>query len=180
MNIKISGFIFVLGASLLGGCDGNNIAKEASVSSCGGFGQAHQALVADLKGDPATYCDAERLLWAYFPATQTLELSNNRIMLNCCGDHDMSVALETGVYVITETDAPEFGDARCGCSCVFDYSAAVDGVPAGTVNLRVMRDVTDSDEGVQLVWEGSIDTTTSTGAVQIQENDLGPWCGAES
>ena len=179
MNAKTWSTPVVLAAALLGGCTGNDLAKESSVSACGGFGQARRALQADLTGDPATYCDAERLLWAYFSETQTLELSNNRVMLNCCGDHEVTVALEAGVYEVTETDAPEFGDARCGCSCVFDFSAGVDGVPAGQVDLRIIRDVTDSDAGPQLVWEGTIDTTTSTGAVEIERSDVAGWCGAE-
>jgi len=180
MTRSITVLALPLLALSLAGCDGSNIANESSISSCGGFGKASQALTADLKGDPATYCDAERLLWAYFPESQTLEVANNRIMLNCCGEHDIDVSLQAGVYVINETDAPEFGDARCGCTCVFDYTAAVDGVPSGQVDLRIMRTVTDSDEGTQLIWEGSIDTTTSTGAVEIQNNDVGPWCGSET
>lgn len=162
------------------GCEGSNIAKESSISSCGGFGKASQALTADLKGDPATYCDAERLLWAYFPESQTLEVANNRVMLNCCGEHDIEIQLEAGVYVLNETDAPEAGDARCGCTCVFDYTAAVDGVPSGQVDLRIMRTVTDDYEGTRLIWEGSIDTTTSSGAVDLQNNAVGPWCRAET
>ena len=168
--------LLALGA--LAACS-NDLSRESAVSACGGFAQSGQALVADLKGDPATYCEAERLLWAYFPATQTLELSNNRILLNCCGKHELDVTLDGTTYVITETDAPEFGDARCGCSCVFDYAAAVDGVPAGQVDLRIIRDVTDDDAGPAAVWEGSIDTTTSTGAVDITTGDIDPWCGGE-
>lgn len=156
-----------------------DLSRDTQVSSCGGFAQSAQALRADLDGDPATYCDAETLLWAYFPDTQTLELSNNRILLNCCGNHDLDVTLEGTTYVVTETDSPEFGDARCGCMCVYDYQTAIDGVPAGQVDLRVVRDVTDSDEGPVAVWEGTIDTTTSTGAVTIEADDLGPWCGED-
>lgn len=162
---------------LVAGCAGEDLSRDTQVSACGGFGQAAQALRADLNGDPATYCDAERLLWAYFEDTRTLELANNRILLNCCGEHDVDVALEAGVYVVTETDAPEFGDARCGCMCVYDYHTAIADVPAGQVDLRIIRDVTDSEDGPQLVWEGTIDTTTSTGAVEVETDDVEPWCG---
>lgn len=175
MHVKAA--LLVLGAGALVACSGEDLARDPAVSACGGFGQHAQALRADLTGEAATYCDAERLRWAYFADTQTLELSNNRILLNCCGNHSIDVALEGTTYVVTETDSPESGDARCGCMCVYDYQTAIDGVAQGSVDLRIVRDVTDSDEGATLVWEGSIDTSTSTGAVDISVDDLGPWCG---
>jgi len=41
------------------------------------------------------YCDAEVLHWQYGRSDGTLSLSDERILLNCCGDHAMSVSSRT-------------------------------------------------------------------------------------
>ena len=61
--------------------------------------------------------------------------------------------------------------------CVYDYTTAIADVPAGMVDLRVIRDVTDASEGPTVVWEGTLDTTAGEGEVEIERSDLGPWCG---
>jgi len=142
---------------------------------CGGFeAQARTAAKAD-----AEYCDAEVLLWSYDSETATLSLADNRIFLNCCGDHSMVVTEEEGVYLVTETDAPEFGDARCGCMCVFDFSVEVQEVAMGVIDIKLVRDVTDSETGAEVIYEGSLDLADGSGSVIVDETDVEPWCSGE-
>lgn len=165
-------------AGLAAGCTNDDgpsgaLTQQAAISDCGGFFNPQQKTP---MGDPATYCDAEMLYWAYDGSTQTLSVANNRINLNCCGLHSMEASLVDGVYVLTETDAPEFGDARCSCMCVFDYTIDVQGIPLGTIPLRIERNVTDSQEGVQVVWQGTLDLATGDGSAILDSTDVEPWC----
>ena len=116
--------------------------------------------------------------WSYDATTAELFLSDNRIELNCCGEHDMSIAKQGDVYVVTETDAPEQigdGTSRCFCICVFDYSMTAQPIREDVIQLRIVRDVTDSDEGPQTVFEGSLDLTEGGGSVVIDETPS-EWC----
>lgn len=149
-----------------------------SISECGGFPDNSGATALPPAGDPASYCDAEVLLWSYDAASRTLGLSNNRVVLNCCGDHSLSVARDGDTLVVTEKDAPEAqaGGARCGCSCVFDYAADVADVDAGMLKLRLERFVTDLDAAPVEVYEGEIDLGAGTGKVVIDAQSAEPWC----
>jgi hypothetical protein len=161
-------FIVVAASALaLLACDESDdrLTRNSAISACGGFFGANSAHHKDPMGDPATYCDAQVLWWSYTSDTQVLALSDNRVDLNCCGDHSIDVDLVDGVYVVTETDAPQAnaGGARCGCSCVFDFSTEIVTVPEGTVQLRIVRNVTDSEAGPETAWEGSLDLTDGSG-----------------
>jgi hypothetical protein len=161
-----------LAAACTPGDDTEELTQSAAISDCGGF-------VLDTKsplGDPATYCDAEMLHWSYDVETQTLSLANNRVLLNCCGDHSMKMKLDGGVYVVTERDAPEFADARCACMCVYDFTLQVQDIPVGSLPLRLVRNVTDNPEGPQLVYEGTLDLTQGLGQVVIDNTNLEHWC----
>lgn len=143
------------------------------VSACGGFAATRAAGgAALLVGD---YCDAEVLAWAYDATTETLALHNDRVLLNCCGDHAFDVTLEGDVYVARETDEPVDGTGRCHCMCVFDFHVDVSGIPQGTIALRLDRFVTESGEAT--VWEGTLPLADGNGVVVIDETDVGPWCG---
>lgn len=160
-------------ALALAACEGgptfeNPLEQTSAVSECGGFPQTRD--LAD--GD---YCDAEVLSWQYEEASQTLWLADNRILLNCCGDHSMTISEEQGVYVATERDAPEFDDARCGCMCVFDYTLEAN-IPEGTIALRVVRDVTDWPEGSGTVFDDTIDLTQGSGSVILDDVPITDWC----
>lgn len=151
------------------------IQQQSAVSDCGGF-ILESPQMKNPMGNPATYCDAEVLHWSYDAAAGTLSLANNRVLLNCCGNHQMKVADDGGTYVVTETDAPESGDARCDCMCVFDYTLQAEGIPGGTIPMRVVRNVTDDAEGPQVVWTGDIDLTAGSGTITIDTTDVEPWC----
>jgi hypothetical protein len=165
-------------AFTLVGCNESQLTQRPATSQCGGFFGDNTNAHKSPMGDPATYCDAEVLWWSYASETQTLALADNRMMLNCCGDHSIDVALENGTYVVTETDAPQAsaGGARCGCMCVFDFTTEVEPVPAGTIQLRVVRNVTDSEVGPETIWEGALDLTAGSGNVTLDASGVDMWC----
>jgi hypothetical protein len=166
-----------------GGGDGGTDAEVAdfniapAISECGGFiGGGSGTKIPEV--DPATYCDAERLLWNYDAATKTLGLINARMLLNCCGDHSIKVTRDGETVVFTEIDAPQAsaGGARCKCSCVFDYAADVSPVEAATTPLRIVRNVTDAQPASTTVWEGTLDLAMGADEVIISAESLGTWC----
>ncbi len=146
--------------------------SETFMSDCGGFLEA-----TDGAGDPPAYCDAEVLHWTYDSTTGSLELLDTRIELNCCGDHDMSISLVGDVYVVTETDAPESAGGRCFCTCVFDFGLAAQNVPEQTINLRLIRHVTDEGDS-SVVFDGTIDLTQGSGW-EIIDDTPAMFCGEE-
>ena len=159
-----------------GQCKGTSqIVQEDSVSDCGGFGEGGGLL----SNPPENYCDAEVLYWQYETETQTLKLADKRILLNCCGDHSMIMEKVDDVYVITERDAPEDGWGRCNCMCVFDYTMQAQGIPAGIITIKIMREVINDQTITLEVWEGDLNLDEGSGFVIIDETDVGMWCGQE-
>lgn len=163
-----------------GGTPGDMLNQAPQTSVCGGFLKGGQAKATIPMADPATYCEAEKLLWAYEESSQSLALNNIRMQLNCCGQHTIQGALdENGVYVITEKDEPELtpsGPARCGCECVFDFATVIDPVPAGTIQIKIVREVTDSTTPSVVAYEGSIDLSQVSGSIVISTDSAEPWC----
>lgn len=155
----------------------STLTQNSLVSECGGFAKTK---VDPPTPDPATYCDAEQLLWVYDADAQSLGLTDARITLNCCGEHSMSVAVDdAGTYVVTERDAPQIVGgmaSRCNCMCVFDFGVSVEPVPAGTIDVRVVLEVTDSADASTVVWEGAIDLTKGSGSIVIDSSSADPWC----
>lgn len=135
------------------------------ISECGGFEAGGHPIL----GAPPAYCDAEVLHWEYEEDTTTLKLADTRIQLNCCGEHSMEVVYDAGVYVVTETDAPDNGD-RCKCVCVFDFTVTVSDIPAGTISIKLRRIVTDQQPEQKLVYEGELDLSAGSGFVVIDES----------
>ena len=83
--------------------DPAQLVQQQTISACGGF----QAALPPETGGADDYCAAELLDWTYDAATETLELTDARALLNCCGVRTVEMAQVDGVYVVTETDAPE-------------------------------------------------------------------------
>jgi hypothetical protein len=173
----------IMGLALFGlvlGCgnytDTPVMKQQDRISDCGGFAKASSPLLVP----KADYCAAEVLHWTYESDTQTLKLADARVLLNCCGDHGFTVEEQNGVYIFTQTDAPEGGLGRCGCMCVFDFVIEVQGIPAGTIPIRIARDVTDWPEGSGLVIEADLDLTQGSGSIVVDETDVGPWCEEEA
>jgi hypothetical protein len=147
------------------------------ISDCGGFVAGGTGAKIP-QPDPATYCDAEKLLWNYDATSKTLGLTNSRITLNCCGDHSVRVTKDGETVVFTEVDAPQAanGGTRCKCNCVFDYAADISTIEAATTPLRIVRNVTDAQPDTQTVWEGTLDLSLGTGEVVINTANADPWC----
>lgn len=145
---------------------------QAALSDCGGL---------DVTVEISEYCNAEILSWDYDPATKVFVFSDNRILLNCCGEHDMSIELEDGVYTITEYDSPLIipgqEESRCNCMCSFDYEIEVQNMPAEEIQVRLLRDVSDSDQwNNTLVWEGTLDLTDESGDIVIDDEPIHYGC----
>ncbi|MBN2493728.1 MAG: hypothetical protein JXR96_03965 [Deltaproteobacteria bacterium] len=150
--------------------------QQDAVSECGGFGTYEQALQVSAED----YCAAERLHWTYDPASATLRLLDARVLLNCCGDHSMTLSVIDGVYEAYELDEPEDGWGRCLCMCVFDFSVEASGVPEDLITLRLLREVTDDGQGVQVVLEDTqIDLGQGSGVIVIDDRPEEVWCGQE-
>jgi len=150
------------------------IPQTYAVSECGGFKVTNQS---DNNYQPTGYCDAEVLQWSYEPKDGKLRLSNNRVLLNCCGDRKVTLKEVNGKLVVTEVDAPEASSGgRCYCMCVFDLAVEALKVPGGTVQVELHRSVTDSASGPTQVFTGKLDLSQGSGTVVIDKTDAGPWC----
>ena len=145
---------------------------DGESSDCGGFPMDDEEPT-----DSDDYCDAEMLRWDYDAESGSLTLTDERVLLNCCGIRDISLELVEGVYVITETDEPEAEGARCDCACVFDFSLLARGIPAGSIQVQLKRQETDVTEEPVLVWEGSLELSLGAGEVEVDTTDVGMWCG---
>jgi len=141
------------------------------VSECGGFAQLG-------KSDAPGYCDANALDWFYDKATGKLKLMDKRVLLNCCGDHSVTVKQESGTFVITEIDAPE-GNGRCQCMCVYDFEVTFDAGVApvgGMLPIELVRDTTDDNDPPKTVFSGKLDLSQGSGTEVLDTSDVGAWC----
>ncbi|MCU0664048.1 MAG: hypothetical protein MUC50_17185 [Myxococcota bacterium] len=154
----------------------NELSYKAAISDCGGFGvEQYAPPPPDTDDDLTEYCAAERLVWSFDAETGELAFENTRISLNCCGVHSMDIALDQGVYVLTERDEPENG-SRCSCMCVYDFHLAVEEMPAETIQVALERVVTDWPEASGLMWSGEIDLSTGSGVILVDSTPMGYPC----
>lgn len=164
-------FSFGLAAVMVAGA-GCGIGTNPEVSECGGFETVARAL------DENPDCsDHVVTLTVDQDDPDVVHFVNQGVWLNCCGEHDIKVFLEDGIYVIYEYDEPEgglFGGARCGCMCLFDFAVDIPDVDQEIVSLRIRLDVSDDDIPERTVWEGDLDLSTGTATHVIAEN-VG-WC----
>jgi len=155
------------------------ITQQATTSECGGFARLTDS---GSSGQEPAYCEAEVLHWSYDAEREALSVTDSRIELNCCGDHDIQIEQVGDRYVITETDAPEdmgaMGLARCDCMCVFDFALDAEGIPEEAIELAVVRNVTDGG-GTTTIFEGSVDLTAGSGFVVVDETPS-MWCEYDS
>jgi len=148
------------------------IPQTFKISECGGF----EAQKLQSKAGPAAYCDAEVLDWSYDAASGTLKLSNERVLLNCCGDRKATLTENNGVYELLETDAPQNG-SRCHCMCVFDLAVEGKSIPGGVIDLKLLRQVSEDGPAAKTVYTGKIDLSKGSGTVVVDATDVGFWCG---
>ncbi len=152
--------------------EANTVPQTFRVSTCGGFTTGRQNNPS-YSGD---YCAAEVLDWTYDAKAGKLTLTDNRALLNCCGDHSVKVTKQGAGYVITETDAPEQGGGRCLCMCVFDFAVTIKSLKAGLIPITLVRDVTDDTTGPKTVFTGTLDLSKAAGAKVLSKKDVSPWC----
>lgn len=178
LALGFAGFLFLACSGGEGGGSTSSPTPDFTVapliSECGGFVAGGTGAKIP-QPDPATYCDAERLLWNYDASSKTLGLTNARIQLNCCGDHSVKVDKDGDTVVFTEVDAPKDG-SRCKCECVFDYAADVSTLESGMTALRIVRNVTDAQPATEIVWEGTLDLSAGMGEVIVSTDSAAPWC----
>jgi hypothetical protein len=135
-----------------------------------------------VENQDAEYCEAEVLAWSYDEATESLTLLDKRLELNCCGERSWIIEQQGDGYVATQTDAPENvgGEpARCGCMCVFDFTLVADPIPAGPIDLTIVREVTDDNEGASTVFDGTLDLTEGSGEIVVDDSPA-TFCGDQT
>jgi hypothetical protein len=140
--------------------------QEGAVSDRGGFLDPEQRLAGDAEAD---YCGAEVLRFRYDDLAETLRVADARVLLGCCGQRGISIARADSMIELTERDDPDPPAGRCDATCAFDFAISVPGVPPGPVVVRLLRDVTDSQGGPSLVWQGELDPLRAAGAVLLED-----------
>jgi len=149
--------------------------KDSRVSECGGFDSMAKRMGSDIffTRDDSTYCDAERLQWLYDENTQTLEVMNTRVLLNCCGEHEITAVNDNSIIVIKENDQPVNGKGRCKCMCVYDFFIKISGISPGVITLKLDRTVDDTTLNK---WEGKIGLGKGNGVIIIDDKPLAYGC----
>jgi len=146
--------------------------QRERLSPCGGLESVGQTL----RAAPPAYCDAELLLFWYDRGRSRLTLRDARVLLNCCGEHHASLSYQGGVYVLRETDDPEFGGVRCACMCVYDFEVIAEGIPEEVIQVRVERAVSDWPGGSGVAFEGELDLALGDGFVVVDPEPEPNWC----
>ncbi len=149
--------------------------QTQAISECGGF-ELHQ--LSKIIQPPQSYCDAEVLRWSHDPQSATLAFANERVLLNCCGERSMKLTEVNGQYLLQEVDSPEQvmtaggpEGARCDCTCVFDLQVEAQQIPGGTIQVRLVREITDSGPA-QTLFAGTIDLSAGSGSIIIDTSPV--------
>jgi hypothetical protein len=188
--VIVSGMIGMIGMLGLaaGGCamqdqPGDLVEHTTAVSQCGGFQEAPLQTFEDRNfkdKDYDAYCAREMLYWKYNSATEVLSLANTRVLLNCCGDHHVTVEKNGDIYTVTEIDDPPGGHSgyRCGCLCVFDYLTEIPNVAPKDIHLHLALEVNnDGESAVGLQYDGVLPLSTkSAGEIVIDPHPEDVWC----
>ncbi|MBP7432734.1 hypothetical protein KA996_04230 [bacterium] len=156
--------IFLMVLMVLSSCSDSNLAENVKTSDCGGF---ESGIVTKLPGGEVEDC-SQKLIWSYDESSKILNIINEAVNLNCCGEHDVNIE-KTGdnEYEYIMVDNADRG-MRCGCDCLFDFGADIAGVDNSSVKLRVYTDVEEEEERT-LHWEGPLDITQKSGTIVVKE-----------
>lgn len=165
--------IAICGALFAGGCGSPPAAHDGWISEQGGFLDPARRLAA---GEDGGYCGAEVLRWRYDESAEALQLSDARLMLDCCGKRAIWVERVDTVLEITERDEPDRAHGRCEQQCAFDFTVGVRDVPRADVYVKLLRDVVDRQGSPVLVWSGALDLGEPAGAVVLDETPAGASC----
>lgn len=180
-------FSIALASLLIAACSGEaGLGVNPRSSECGGFAEdqplakfksgpdddAPQQVDGDAGEEPWEEFCPETLDWTTEIETGDLLFVHNGTLLNCCGEHSIRIDSEgDNSYTILETDEPEGGDARCQCTCSFDFSIEMPALDQpGVISVIIQQLVTDSDKGVKTIWSGEIDTREGSGSESIAEH----------
>jgi hypothetical protein len=165
-------FFTMLSLASMVGCP--ETVQVGEVSDCGGFSGTREFAITDHGHDGMRdYCDAQVLYWQY--ADGTLTILDSRVLLNCCGQHSVSIVGGETIS-IHEQDDPEPGAMRCDCRCAYDFRAELDGLMAGPVEMELLLHVTDvTDEPTEL-WSGTVDLADGSGEIVIDASPEPDFC----
>jgi len=145
----------------LGEVEIEGVEENVQVSGCRGFNSQN---LYSLNNEPI--CD-HLISWKYNKIENILSILNQDVMLNCCGEHDVRIEKTEDGIKYTMIDNSVQG-ARCGCSCLFDFSADVKIVSQGELTISVRTDV-EENEGPEAVWEGKINLSEGSGTIVVKE-----------
>jgi hypothetical protein len=147
--------------------------QEGAVSDRGGFPDPEQRLADSHESD---YCAAEILRFRYHEAAETLHIADARLLLGCCGQRAISVARVDSMIELTERDDPDPTAGRCDPSCAFDFAVSIPAVPSDHVVIRLLRDISDSQGGPSLIWQGQLDLSQPVAPVVLDDTPASPAC----
>lgn len=144
---------------------GRNIGEDATFTECEDIDQTVE------------YCAAELLTWQYDASADVVRFENTRAFLNCCGRRDIEAwEMDDGSYELRERDRPEKLGGRCNCMCVFDFGISIPS-PPDTLDVRLLRKVTEEDDGPRELWSGTIELADESGEIVLDDEPLEGWCG---
>lgn len=166
------GLLLISSFCTMVGCP--SIAEEGEVSDCGGFPGTRDHSITDHGHDgTGDYCDARLLHWEF--ADGTLKILDSRVVLNCCGQHSVSI-IGGDTITIYEQDDPEPGDLRCDCSCAYDFRAELSGLAAGPVEIELLLHVTDVTVDPTQLWSGTVDLSDGSGEIVVDATPEPDFC----
>jgi hypothetical protein len=142
-----------------------DIGQNPAISECGGFNAQPDKSQPRGRTPQAT----ELLKWRYDPGTKVVTFVNTNVMLNCCGDHAISVFFDEQmkVYIINELDQPKDGGSRCRCQCAYDFKIDLPDIQQDRILIALYRNVTDQG-GRQNLFLGSLDLSRKQGTVKLR------------
>jgi len=150
--------------------------QEGEVSDCGGFtdtGEESFAITDPGHDGLRDYCDAQVLYWEFEDGTLTI--LDSRVMLNCCGQHSVSIS-GGDIITIFEIDDPEPGDLRCDCRCAYDFRAELHGLATGAVEVELLLHVTDVTVEPTQMWSDTLDLSDGSGEIVIDATPEPDFC----
>lgn len=134
-------FVVVFVGMLAVSAVGCGIGFNGTSSECGGF----EAVTRALDNNPD--CEDQAMHFTWDAESGVVHFVDENVHFNCCGERDIDVFIEDGVYVVYEDDSPEglFG-GRCACYCYYDLAVDFDVGDNPVFKFQVVSDVSDDDE----------------------------------
>jgi len=151
-------------AVLLGAGVGCGIGFNGKSSECGGFETVTRAL------DNNPDCEDEAMHFTWDAESGVVHFVHENVDFNCCGERDIHVFHEDGVYVVYEDESPEglFG-GRCSCYCLYDMAVDFDVGDNRVFKFQVVTDVSDDDEPEHKspIWDIDVSSGETTIVLRV-------------